>query len=164
MCKIHTRSNTFVKKLTRCNLKNSLSKLDKKPSEFENLGRLDLDALTFQTLAFSKSKSESEIKQILEKRIAGAVVPIATSLMGSLEKPEGTGQIDTILQNLTSKIPSVQTSHYFRAGKHYFTINHKMGYAGNILFKSIFDNFLKGNQDNTYLITQENHLCVICRI
>jgi hypothetical protein len=138
--------------------------LDKKSSEFEDLGRLDLDVLTIQTLAFFKSKSEDELKQILEKRIMGAVAPIATSLMCSLEKLEGTGQIDTILQNLASKIPSVQINHYFRAGKHYFTINHKMGYAGNILFKSIFDNFLKENQDNAYLTTQENGICVICRI
>lgn len=145
-------------------MKNSLSKLGKKPSEFDDLSRLDLDALTIQALAFSKYKSESEIKQILEKRIVGAVVPIATSLMGSLEKPEGTRQIDDILQNITSQIPSIQISHYFRAGKHYFTINHKMGYAGNILFKSIFDNFLKENQDNVYLITQENSICVICRV
>lgn len=145
-------------------MKNSLSKLDKKPSEFDDLSRLDLDALTIQTLAFPKSKSEGEIKQILEKRIVDAVVPVATSLMGSLEKPEGTRQIDNILQNITSKVPSIQISHYFRAGKHYFTINHKMGYAGNILFKSIFDNFLKENQDNAYLITQENGICVICRV
>lgn len=138
--------------------------MDKKSSEFEDLGRLDLDALTFQTLAFFKSKSEGELKQILEKRITGAVAPIATSLMGSLEKFEGTWQIDVMLQNLASKIPSVQTSHYFRAGKHYFTINHKLGYEGNILFKSIFDNFLKENQDNAHLITQENGICVICRI
>ncbi|MGQ0771758.1 MAG: hypothetical protein ACT4NT_03185 [Nitrososphaerota archaeon] len=141
-----------------------MSKLDKKSSEFEDLGRLDLDALTIQTLEFSKFKSEGEIKQILEKKITDAVIPIATSLIGSLEKLESTRKIDRLLQSITSKIPSAQMSHYFRAGKHYFTINHKMGYAGNILFKSIFDNFLKERQDNAYLITQENSICVICRV
>ncbi len=145
-------------------MKNSLSKLDKKSSEFEDLNRLDLDALTIQTLTSSTFTSEGEIKQILEKKIAGVVIPIATSLMDNLEKFEGIGKTEHILQNITSKIPSTQMSHYFRAGKHYFTINHKMGYAGNILFKSIFDNFLKENHDNAYLITQENSVCVICRI
>jgi hypothetical protein len=105
--------------------------------------------------------TEGEFRQLLEKRIARAIDPVAKSILGGT-KSSNAGQIDAVMKNIQSKIPSTKISQYFRAGKNYYTINHKFGYAGNLFFKSIFDDLLKGNQ-GYYITTQENSICVICR-
>ncbi len=74
-------------------------------------------------------------------------------------------QIAEVLNDLASKIGMVQTSYYFRAGRNYFTINHAMGKAGNLFFKSVFDNLLKGcSNEKPHVITDQKSICVIFRI
>ncbi len=73
-------------------------------------------------------------------------------------------QIATILQEMASRIGSIQTDYYFRAGRTYFTINHGMGPAGNLFFKSVFENLLQDAKENSHFITQENNFCAIIRI
>jgi hypothetical protein len=72
-------------------------------------------------------------------------------------------QIDQVLQEIATRIGSVHANYYFRAGRAYFTINHGMGPAGNLFFKSVFDNLLQ-NAKNSHFITQENNFCAIIRI
>jgi len=73
-------------------------------------------------------------------------------------------QIAIILQEMASRIGSIQTDYYFRAGRTYFTINHGMGSAGNLFFKSVFENLLQDTKENSHFITQENKFCAIIRI
>jgi hypothetical protein len=39
-----------------------------------------------------------------------------------------------------------------------------MGPAGNLFFKSVFDNLLQNAKENPHFITQENNFCAIIRI
>lgn len=73
-------------------------------------------------------------------------------------------QIAAILEDLSSKIGMMQTSHYFRAGKTYFTINHVMGKAGNLFFKSLFENLLRHYKEKPHVVSEQNGICVIFRI
>lgn len=73
-------------------------------------------------------------------------------------------QIAQVLQEIASRIGSIQTNYYFRAGRAYFTINHGMGPAGNLLFKAVFENLLQNTKENSHFITQENRFCAIIRI
>jgi hypothetical protein len=131
-----------------------------KPTEFDAIGRFDADSLTIHTFD-SDAMTEGEFRQLLEKRIARAIDPVAKSILGGT-KSSNTGQIDAVMKNIQSKIPSTKISQYFRAGKNYYTINHKFGHAGNLFFKSVFDDLLKENQ-GCYITTQENSICIICR-
>jgi hypothetical protein len=132
-----------------------------KLSEFDTIGRLDADTLTIQALG-SETISESEFRQLLEKRITNAIDPVAKSILEDTTHCDSR-QIDAAINSIKSKIPSIQISQYFRAGKNYYTINHKFGYAGNLFFKSIFDSLLKENQGHSHIIAQDNSICVICR-
>jgi hypothetical protein len=73
-------------------------------------------------------------------------------------------QIAQVLQEIASRIGSIRTDYYFRAGRAYFTIDHSMGPAGNLFFKSVFDNLLQNAKENSHFITQENSFCAIIRI
>jgi hypothetical protein len=73
-------------------------------------------------------------------------------------------QIVAILQNTVSQIGSVQFDYYFRAGRSYFTINHAMGHAGNLFFKSAFDNLLKGSKEKPHVVLNPESFCIIFRI
>lgn len=152
----------MCQKLNRCYLKEilNLSKLDKISPQFDQLQTIDSTKLKIDTVD-SGFSSDVEIKQLLEQRIEKAVSPIVQLLLTGSDL--GVNRLNLAIENILKKIPSVQIQYYFRAGKNYFTINHQMGYAGNILFKIIFDTLLKENNDKSYRITHENSFCVICR-
>lgn len=84
-----------------------------------------------------------------------------TSLNKKIQNHE---QIAQVLQEIASRIGSIQTNYYFRAGRAYFTINHGMGPAGNLFFKSVFENLLQDAKENCHFTTQENSFCAIIRI
>lgn len=73
-------------------------------------------------------------------------------------------QVVAFLQELESRIDLMQTSHYFRAGRAYLTVNHSMGKAGNLFFKSVFDNLLKECKEKPHVVSDEKSVCVIFRI
>jgi hypothetical protein len=107
----------------------------------------------------SSNKKQSEF-QLCEKL---GVEPLTVEMSASdARMPQSHKQIATILQEMTSKNDSIHISHYFRAGRAYFTINHKMGLAGNLFFKSFFTNVLGGAR--FFPVEHENNLCVIFRI
>jgi hypothetical protein len=138
-----------------------MSEQTQKLSEFDAIGELDADTMTIQTLD-SEAISESEFKQLLEKRITRAIDPVTKSILDDI-KLGNTSQVDAVMDSIKSKIPSIQISQYFRAGKNYYTINHKFGHVGNLFFKALFESLLNENQGHSYIITQENSICVICR-
>jgi hypothetical protein len=137
----------------------NLAKSKNAQSEFDQLQRLEPNDLKIESIF----GSPDEISRLLEQRITRAVIPVAQSLFTDASGMQGMNQINLILENIAAKIPSVQTQHYFRAGKNYFTVNHQMGYAGNVFFKIIFDTLLKESRDKSYQIAQENCFCVIYR-
>jgi hypothetical protein len=137
----------------------NLAKSKYAQSEFDQLQRLEPNNLKIESIF----ESPDEISRLLEQRITRAVIPVAQSLFTDASGAQDMNQINLILENIAAKIPSVQTQHYFRAGKNYFTVNHQMGYAGNVFFKIIFDALLKESRDKSYQIAQENCFCVIYR-
>lgn len=149
--------------MTRCNLEDTSSVFEQgqKLTEFDVIERLDTDALAIRNIS-SDPITESEFQQLLEKRIARAIIPVAKSILGGTEFGD-VGGIDAVMKNMQSKIPSIEVSQYFRAGKSYYTINHKFGHTGNLFFKSVFDGLVKENKCCSYMITHENSICIICR-
>lgn len=74
-------------------------------------------------------------------------------------------QIAKIVRELSLKIGMMQSSHYFRAGRAYFTINHEMGKSGNLFFKSVFENLLRGcAEEKPFVTSEKNSICIIFRI
>jgi hypothetical protein len=65
---------------------------------------------------------------------------------------------------MAQKMGSVQIDNYFRAGRAYFTIRHEMGQKGNLFFKSVFDNILKGSVEKPHVTNKQDEICVIFRI
>ncbi|MEM3064632.1 MAG: hypothetical protein QW177_04585 [Candidatus Nitrosotenuis sp.] len=108
-------------------------------------------------------ESQEEVRQLLEQRIEKAVAPVARLLFTDFANEKYQNQIKSILKSVTTKIPSVKVQQYFRAGKNYLTIDHQMGYAGNMLFKALFDMIFCKNQE-LYYLTQDNRFSIICRI
>lgn len=140
----------------------NLTKPGSLPSEFAQLQRLDQNELNMETVG-AAFESQEEVKQLLEQRIAKAVAPVAQSLLADFVSEQDPNQIKSILKNITTKIPSVKIQQYFRAGKNYFTIDHQMGHAGNMLFKVLFDMVFCKNQE-LYHLAQGNRFSIICRI
>ncbi|HET8719376.1 MAG TPA: hypothetical protein VFM64_00075 [Candidatus Nitrosotenuis sp.] len=78
-------------------------------------------------------------------------------------EPNNYAEIAAILQSIAAKVGSVQVESYFRAGRAYFTINHTMGPAGNLFFKTAFEKLLR-NSAKPHVTTNQNEISRICRI
>jgi hypothetical protein len=141
----------------------NLAKSDNSTSEFARLQRLNQDELDTATIG-PIFKSQEEVMQLVEQRIAKAVIPVAQSLLASSTFKQDSNQIKLILENIVAKIPTLEVQQYFRAGRNYFTINHQMGYTGNIFFKTLFDVLLRENHDKAYQLVQENRFSIIFRL
>jgi hypothetical protein len=141
----------------------NLTKSDNPTSEFTQIQKLNHNELKMETIG-ATFESQEEIRQLLEQRIAKAMIPVARSLLANPAHEQDSNQIKLILESIATRMPSVEVQQYFRAGKNYFTINHQMGYAGNIFFKTLFDMVLGKNQDKSYQLIQENRFSIICRL
>ena len=70
----------------------------------------------------------------------------------------------TTLQNIVSKIPSTVYAKYSRSGKNYITLEHKLGYLGNVFFSDMFARLAQENSfTNNYTILEQNKVCFIYR-
>ncbi|MFN3654275.1 MAG: hypothetical protein ACK4TO_02995 [Candidatus Nitrosotenuis sp.] len=140
----------------------NLTKSDNPASEFAQIQKLNQNEVKMETIG-ATFESQEEIRQLLEQRIAKAMIPVAQSLLADPALEQDSNQIKLILESVATRIPSVEVQQYFRAGKNYFTINHQMGYVGNIFFKTLFDMVLGKNQNKSYQLVQENRFSIICR-
>ncbi|MEM3100576.1 MAG: hypothetical protein QXT99_04370 [Candidatus Nitrosotenuis sp.] len=140
----------------------NLTKSDKATSEFAQIQRLNHNEFKMETLGIV-FESQEEIRQLLEQRITKAIVPVVQSLLADSTIEQNSNQIKLIMESIVTRIPSIEVQQYFRAGKNYFTINHKMGYVGNIFFKILFDMVVGENHDKSYQLVQENRFSIICR-
>lgn len=141
----------------------NLTKSNDSTSEFAQIQRLNHNELKMETIG-AVFESQEEIRKLLEQRITKAMTPVAQSLLADPALEQGSNQVRLILESIAARIPSVEIQQYFRAGKNYFTINHQMGYAGNIFFKTLFDIVLGKNQDKSYQLVHENRFSIICRL
>jgi hypothetical protein len=118
-------------------LKDSLIlRSDKKQPEFELIEALDNESITIDAL-------------------------MPTALNFTIQNHK---QVAEILQEIASKLDRTQINHYFRAGRAYFTISHEMGNAGNLFFKSVFDNLLQGTKGKSHSMLNQNTFCIIFRL
>lgn len=141
----------------------NLTKSDNPASEFTQIQKLNHNELKMETTE-ATFESQEELRQLLEQRITKVMIPVAQSLLTDPALEQNSNQIKLILESIATRIPSVEIQQYFRAGKNYFTINHQLGYAGNIFFKTLFDMVLGENQDKSYQLVQENRFSIICRL
>lgn len=144
------------------------------PTEFDGILQLSsADQTTIDDLERSTKLTDSvlegqKIKDLLEQKATLAIEPYVLAVLEENKvdpdlQYKNIEQINSILQKITSPM-SAQTTCYFRAGKAYLKISHEMGDIGNLFFKSLFYNVLKNFGENYHVQTQENAICVICRI
>ena len=140
-------------------------------TEFDSIAQLsNVDQITIDALECTKLtniQKGQKMKDFLEQKAAMAIEPYVLSILkeniDQNSKNLNIEEINSILQKITSDM-SAQTNCYFRAGKAYLRVNHKMGDIGNLFFKSLLNNILKDFGETPHLQTQENSICVICRI
>lgn len=177
MCFLQTLANTHNTKLTKCNLKNLSKNQELRKNsltEFDGIAQLsDADSITIDTMDCDTKLSHNpmaegqKMKDLLEQKTLLAIEPYVLSILEEnidLNLPhQNIEQINSVLQKITSQM-SAQTTCYFRAGRAYLRISHEMGDIGNLFFKSLFYNILKDFGKSYHLQTQENTICVICRV
>lgn len=128
-------------------------KTDTKGSEFELLlsSNLSIDDIESDTYHLSK---------IFERKITNAVTEIVDSV---LPQNHDTNP-QTVLQNISSKIPSTALVRYARAGKNYVSIDHVLGDMGNLFFNGVFEKLVQDNLvQNHHTIIQDNKICFVFR-
>lgn len=144
------------------------------PTEFDGILQLpNADHTTIGEMECAanltgSSQEWQKIKNLLEQKAALAIEPYVLAVLEEnkvdpYSQYQNIGQINSVLQKITSSM-SAQTICYFRAGRAYLRINHEMGDIGNLFFKSLLYNVLKNFGENYHLQTQENTVCVICRV
>lgn len=140
-------------------------------TEFDGIAQLsNVDQITIDALECAKVtnvQKGQKMKDFLEQKANMAIEPYVLAILEentdrNLQHLNIEG-INSVLQKITSQM-SAQTTCYFRAGKAYLRINHEMGDIGNLFFKSLLNNILKDFGENHHIQTQENAVCVICRI
>jgi len=139
-------------------------------AQLSNIDQITITALDCATKSTNISAQEGQkMKDLLEQKATQAIEPYVLAILEENKvdpnlRHQNIEEINLILQKITSKMNSVQTTCYFRAGKAYLRINHDMGDIGNLFFKSLFYNILKSFGENCHMQTQENAICVIYRI
>lgn len=135
MCKIHTRPNRVLQNLTIASLSESAGLV--------------------------KNTTPSEL-EVIEQLSAGMLASFGAESIPY--RAQNHKEVAAVLQDMAQNTGAMQVSHYFRAGRAYFTIEHSMGKAGNLFLKSAFDSLLRGCVEKPHVIAEQNHVCVIFRI
>lgn len=124
-------------------------------SEFKKISLLP-DHLTIETIA--SSHSSTQLKHIVENKASDAATRAANLLLQDAPLTDKSFKMVSII---ASSIGSSDLQYYFRAGRAYIEINHKLGLVGNMFFRAAFDDLFGAGK--YHLIEQENSLCIICR-
>ncbi|CAE6496966.1 conserved hypothetical protein [Candidatus Nitrosotenuis uzonensis] len=124
-------------------------------SEFKKI-RLLPDTLTIETI--DSFHSPTQLKHIVENKASDAATRAANLLLQDAPLTDKSFKMVSII---ASSIGSSDLQYYFRAGRAYIEINHKLGLVGNMFFRAAFDDLF--GIGKYHLVEQENSLCIICR-